>query len=202
VGLGGGARARAGSLVAVAASGQNLDRLVSCYRAALRSGRDLVIDAYQAYVLRELQLLSPGIPQFTWERVRVLFIQQHVRSMIAAGEWDLAREMSRAAKVTRAQIATDPGGFLVVARSNGPTLRLLDAMPDPASTAIVWSMWGGYWQKDRYLRPWCEEHSVEPLPIHSGGHASPEDLHRLVDAIRPRKLDWVHTEANGVEGDR
>ena len=36
-------------LVAVAASGQNVDRLVSCYRAARRSGRLLVIDPYQAY---------------------------------------------------------------------------------------------------------------------------------------------------------
>ncbi len=35
-----------GKLVAVVASGQNLDRLVSCYRAAKRTGRLLVIDPY------------------------------------------------------------------------------------------------------------------------------------------------------------
>ena len=45
---------RADKLVAVVASGQNLDRLVSCFRAARRSGRQLVIDPYQAYVLMKL----------------------------------------------------------------------------------------------------------------------------------------------------
>ena len=45
-------------LVAVVASGQNVDRLVSCYRAARRSGRLLVIDPYQAYVLMKLAPLS------------------------------------------------------------------------------------------------------------------------------------------------
>ena len=50
-------------LVAVAASGQNLDRLVSCFRAARRAGRQLVIDAYQAYVLMKLAPLSKNIPR-------------------------------------------------------------------------------------------------------------------------------------------
>ena len=45
-------------LVAVVASGQNVDRLVSCYRAARSSGRLLVIDPYQAYVLMKLAPLS------------------------------------------------------------------------------------------------------------------------------------------------
>ena len=44
-------------LVAVVASGQNVDRL-ACYRAARRSGRLLVIDPYQAYVLMKLAPLS------------------------------------------------------------------------------------------------------------------------------------------------
>ena len=58
-------------LVAVVASGQNLDRLVSCFRAARRAGRLLVIDPYQAYVLLQLAPLSPNIPQFDWDGVRV-----------------------------------------------------------------------------------------------------------------------------------
>jgi ribonuclease J len=61
------ARRNTDALLAVAASGQNLDRLVSCFRAAKRSGRQLVIDPYQAYVLTKLASLSPNVPQFTWE---------------------------------------------------------------------------------------------------------------------------------------
>jgi len=65
------ARAERDKLVSVAASGQNLDRLVSCFRAAKRSGRQLVVDAYQAYVLMKLEPLSPNIPQVDWDGVRV-----------------------------------------------------------------------------------------------------------------------------------
>jgi ribonuclease J len=144
-----------------------------------------------------LRGLSDAIPQFTWDRVRVHFITQHVRSLKKNGKWDLACDMSRAGKVTNAQIAADPGRYLAVVRSNTPTLQLLNAMREPATTAVVWSMWGGYWEDDRYLRPWCEEHGVERVSIHSGGHASPADLQRVVDAIQPRRLVWVHTEANG-----
>jgi len=190
---------RPDSLLAVAASGQNLDRLVSCYRAAVRTGREMVIDPYQAYVLRELAMLSDNIPQFTWEHVRVKFVRSHVTQLIANGRWELAREMAREAKVSTAQLAAEPARFLAVVRSNAPTLRVLDALPDPSNSAVVWSMWGGYWDKDIHLRPWCEKRSVEPLSIHSGGHAHPRDLQRLITALNPRELKWVHTEANGTE---
>ena len=69
----------------MAASGQNLDRLVSCFRAAKRSGRLLVIDAYQAYVLMQLAPLSKNIPQVAWDDVRISFAPHQVERLKAAG---------------------------------------------------------------------------------------------------------------------
>ena len=41
-----------------------------------------------------------------------------------------------------------------------------------------------------------EQRGVEARFIHSGGHAWPEDLERLVTAIAPKhKPVWVHTDA-------
>ena len=54
-------------------SSQNLDRLVSIYRAARHSGKTLVIDLYTAFVLDKLSVISPSIPQFDWKGVRVLY---------------------------------------------------------------------------------------------------------------------------------
>jgi len=76
-------------------SGQNVDRLVSCYRAAKRSGRLLVIDPCQAFVLMKLAPLSGSIPQFTWEGVRVSFSPHQVERLKAAGMMDLVYEMGR-----------------------------------------------------------------------------------------------------------
>ena len=89
------ARDEPGKLVAVVASGQNVDRLVSCFKAARRSGRLLVIDPYQAYVLMKLASLSKNIPQFSWDGVRVSFAPYQVGRLKEAGLMELAYQMSR-----------------------------------------------------------------------------------------------------------
>ena len=85
-----------GGLVVIIASGQNIDRAVSVYRAALVAGRELVIDPYQAYVLMTLKDVCPEAPQFDSPSVRVKFISNHVAKLKDAGLWGLACQMSRA----------------------------------------------------------------------------------------------------------
>ena len=65
---------KAPGLVVVIASGQNIDRAISVYRAALATGRELVLDAYQAYVLMMLKDICPDAPQFDSPSVRVKFV--------------------------------------------------------------------------------------------------------------------------------
>src|SRR5213593_1413221 len=50
-------------------SPQNIDRLVTIYRACLRSGRDLVIDLYTAAITAATG--RDTIPRADWDRVRV-----------------------------------------------------------------------------------------------------------------------------------
>jgi ribonuclease J len=189
------AEAAPGKLLAVAASGQNVDRLVSCYRAARRVGRQLVIDSYQAFVLMKLAELSPNIPQFTWRQVRVSFAPHQVRRLKAAGLMELAHEMGVRARVSSDQLAAEPGRYLFCMRGGYGTTKLLDKV-GPERVAPVWSLWRGYWERDgNALREWCELNSVEIRLVHSGGHAWPEDLRRLKDAIGAAETVWVHTDA-------
>ncbi len=186
------ATGKPGKLVAVVASGQNLDRLVSCYRAAKRSGRLLVIDPYQAYVLRQLAPLSDSIPQFGWEHVRVSFPPHQVERLKAAGMMDLAHEMGRA-RVSSNDLAAEAGRYLLCARGSFGTTKLLTHIGS-GNVELVWSMWGGYWQRERCaMRTWAESEGVQAHFIHSGGHAWPEDLDRLKTALEPRALEIVHT---------
>lgn len=48
------------------------------------------------------------------------------------------------------------------------------------------------------MRGWAQRAGVEPHFVHSGGHAWPEDLDRLVAAIRPGQRIWVHTDHVGA----
>ena len=56
-------------LALVLASGQNIGRLVTIYRAAKRTGRSFIIDLYTAAVLAATQ--NPRLPQSDWRDVHV-----------------------------------------------------------------------------------------------------------------------------------
>lgn len=188
----------AGRLIAVVASGQNLDRLVSCFRAAKRNGRLLVIDPYQAYVLMKLAPLSKNIPQLTWDEVRVLFAPHQVSRLKDAGLMELVYEMARDGKVMSDELAAEPGRYLACCRGGYGMTKVFDKI-GAGRVELVWSMWQGYWEREGCaMREWAEQVGVAPRFIHSGGHAWPEDLVRLVDAIGARETVWVHTEANGA----
>lgn len=181
-------------LVAVVASGQNLDRLVSCFRAARRSGRQLVIDPYQAYVLMQLAPLSQNVPQFTWEDVRVSFVPHQVERLKEAGLMDLARTMSAEGRVTSDELAAQPGRFLMCLRGSRGGTKLFDKV-GAGNVRLVWSLWRGYWDRDGCaMREWADREEVEAHFVHSGGHAWPEDLERLKRAIGAKETVWVHTD--------
>ena len=187
------ARGARDKLVTVVASGQNVDRLVSCFRAAKRSGRLLVIDPYQAYVLMKLSPLSKSIPQFTWDGVGVSFAPHQVARLKDAGMMDLARKMADEGRVSSDQLAAEPGRYLLCPRGSRGTTKLLDKV-GADNAVLVWSMWSGYWQRGGAMSNWAQREGVDMHLVHSGGHAWPEDLHRLTGAIAAKQTVWVHTD--------
>jgi ribonuclease J len=196
------ARHEPDKLIAVAASGQNLDRLVSCFRAARRARRQLVVDAYQAYVLRQLALLSPSIPQVDWNGVRVKFAHHQVQRLEQAGLMGLAYEMRDQAYLGTPELVAHPERFLMSVRGSAGVTRLFDRV-GPDRVVLVWSLWGGYWERNERLRAWAGRVGREPHFIHSGGHAWPEDLKRLVAAVQPKSpVIWVHTDVGPHPRDR
>lgn len=185
-------------LVAVVASGQNVDRLVSCFRAARRTGRQLVIDPYQAYVLMKLAPLSRSIPQFTWDDVRISFAPHQVERLKAAGMIELVYEMGGQGKVTSDELAADPSRYLACIRGSYGMTKVFDKIGS-TRVVLVWSMWSGYWEREGCaMREWAEREGLETRFIHSGGHAWPKDLTRLADAVAAKETIWVHTDWDGV----
>jgi ribonuclease J len=70
-------------------SSQNIDRLVSAYRACLQTGTTFVIDIYTAFILQKLGEVSKKIPQFNWKKIKVKFFKYHADKLAGAGYKEL-----------------------------------------------------------------------------------------------------------------
>lgn len=174
----------------VEASAQNIDRMVSLYRACKRTGRTLVIDLYAAEVLAATG--NSRIPQSNWPGVSV-FVPQHQRVRVKrTGRFDLI-ERHGANRIYAEQLAAmAPRAALLFRHS---LLLDLDRAGCLTGARAIWSQWAGYLDQPRgqALDDGLAARGIPLTHAHTSGHASIPDLKRLAAAIAPRQLVPVHT---------
>ncbi len=180
-------------LVMVWSSGQNIDRLVTIFRAAKRTGRVLLIDPYIALVLDTLGDVG-SLPRMEWAPVRVLFPRRISSLMNARG---FAEFMGRAGDqgIKWETVRSQPKKYVAMFRDS----MLDDHLQHGTLTnaRVIYSMWSGYLSDDRNKRVIAatEQAGGSMTVLHSGGHAYPEDLVRLVRAMAPKCVVPMHTLA-------
>lgn len=182
-------RATAG-MVLVVASAQNIDRVVSIYRAAKRNGRSLVVDLYAAEILHATGRGS--IPQTSWDDV-ALFTPSHQRRKVkASGRFDLI-ERHKNGRVFAEQLVLHPERYVMLFR--GSLLDDVIRAECLQGAHAIWSQWAGYLkdQPARDLMAKLAAHGIGFDVIHTSGHASIPDLKRLAAAVAPRSLVPIHT---------
>jgi len=188
-------------LVFLLCSSQNIDRIVSAYRAAKRTGRIFVVDIYTAWILEKISFISAKSPKIDWPLIKVLS-----RGRTAASHYKTVK--------------TNPeyfGGFVKSLYKNGNMITEEEILETPSryfikssfvqrfkemlgvdSISVIYSMWLGYLDEKNssysYLPKLNHDPGVKIIPIHTSGHAVIEDLKRMVDAIKPKKLIPIHTD--------
>ena len=180
--------------VLVACSAQNIDRVVTVYRAAKRSNRQLVVDAYAAEVLRATGYASIPKPADDWDDVKV-FIPQRQRVRLKKTGLAPLVDAYKGRRLWPRQLpmAAPKTVFLIRPWMLDEFERL--CIIDGAR--VIWSQWDGYLKDGpgAELRQKCTTRGIPFEVIHTSGHASPPDLKRLAEAISPKKLVAVHTFA-------
>ena len=68
--------------IMVAGSGSNVDRFLSLYDAASRTGREIVIDLYQLYLLEQLAKHDPNIPPLEGDHLRVYYPKNQAQTIV------------------------------------------------------------------------------------------------------------------------
>lgn len=177
------------ALVLVAFSAQNIDRLVTVYRAAVRADRELVVDLYAATIAEATghgSIPKPGFPKLTVlvpqsQRVRVkraaAFDRVNAIKPYRIYPEALTRRRRHLVCLFRASLIED--------------LERAGCLDD---ALLVWSQWPGYLQQNRdRVRDFAARHDIDLEVHHTSGHAPVADLKRLADAIGARRVVPIHT---------
>lgn len=179
-------------IVLAVTSSQNIDRLVTLYRAAKRSGRQFVMDLYTASIARATG--NPNIPQPgpTWTDVKVFVPRWQAIKVKEAMAFHRVEEV-RPYRVFEEHLAAQRTmSVLLFNAASGP---LLDGAACLEGAHAVWSLWPGYLKEKSggRLVDFLEERSI-PLHLHhTSGHASIKDLQRLAVAINPGRVVPIHS---------
>jgi len=171
-------------------SSQNLDRLVSIYRAARHSGRTLVIDLYTAFVLDKLSVISRIIPQFDWKGVRVLYSYYHAQKLADLDKPLLYKYKS--AKIEFEEIRDAPNDKVLLAKDSRYFRNIITKLKDSSKAIAIFSMWHGYLERSN-LGEFLESHGIPLTEVHTSGHAYVSQLRSLVGALKPRWIIPIHT---------
>jgi ribonuclease J len=172
-------------------SPQNLDRLITLYRAAKRAGRLFVLDLYAAAITAASGKRT--IPQANWENVRVYLPRSQRVRVKETGDFHRTAAV-RTSRVFPEQLG-ELGGQLVLTCRSSMLAELERAGCLNASAHALWSMWPGYLMQPagERLRQRLDRLGVPLTIVHASGHATVADLERLVSAMRPERVVPIHT---------
>ncbi len=171
-------------------SSQNIDRIVSAYRACLKTNSIFVIDIYTAFILEKLKKISKNIPQFNWKNIRIKFLKYHADCLVSAGYRDLLYVYNKR-KINLLEINKKKNRILMLARDNSVFPLIVKEIKDIKGSKIIYSMWNGYLTDN--FKQYCQRKGLILEQVHTSGHAIIEDLQAFARALNPRKLIPIHT---------
>ena len=171
----------------------NLDRLVTIYRACLKTGRWLILDPYTAFVASRLKTRS--IPELNqnWDISVLLPEQEHLWDSLGLPPEKVQWMSPFAADMD--DLRSHRHYVLLFRYWIGQAIDSKDVLPDGSS--FIYSMSSYY--LDSVKRQWgglakrIENGELNFYSLHVSGHAYPKDLKLFIDQIDPRYILPVHT---------
>lgn len=182
-------------------SAQNIDRTVTLFRAARRSGRDLVLDLYSADVLDTIAAGTavPHPSSHDFAELKVVITRRLAALYRRQGRDEFVSRHAQGGRGrTAASLPRGRPAFIMARRSLVPDYAAKRLVFSPED-AFVHSNWSGYLKAPGGSEAWdaARAAGADTCLIHTSGHASALELARFANALAPKWLVPVH----GVEWD-
>lgn len=162
-------------------SSANIDRIVTMYRAAKRTGRIFLQELFMAELATAA---GKSIPNPAFDDVYA-FITNPKR-------YDALTKYRRIGKDGIAK-----SRFVMCVRSS--MLRYMQSLSEQMNFdggLLIYSMWSGY-RKQPEMEAFlcaCEDMGLKVVELHTSGHADADTIKRLIAHVNPTKIIPVHTE--------
>lgn len=178
-------------------SGQNIDRIISIYRACKRAGKSLAIDFYIANILKELsEFATIPYPSNSFPEIKVFFPYRLSRMISKKGNEKLLYRF-KDYKITKEQIGEQFDKTVMIVRPS--MLKDLEFIKGLKGGIFIYSMWDGY-KKEKTTKEFIDfliNRGMTEKSIHTSGHADRDALKRMIEVLNPKNLVPIHT----FEGD-
>ena len=162
-------------------SSANIDRIVTVYRAAKRTGRIFLQELFMAELATAA---GKSIPNPAFDDVYA-FITNPKR-------YDALTKYRRIGKDGIAK-----SRFVMCVRSS--MLRYMQSLSEQMNFdggLLIYSMWSGY-RKQPEMEAFlcaCEDMGLKVVELHTSGHADADTIKRLIAHVNPTEIIPVHTE--------
>ncbi|RTH28710.1 MBL fold metallo-hydrolase RNA specificity domain-containing protein [Thermus scotoductus] len=198
-------RAAAGRLVVADFAARNLERLQTFLEVARETGRRLLVQPKDAYLLEALALVSPGFRHAVADEDH-LGVYDDVKSQPRRWEQDVRERWQKRLLGPKA-VARNPGDYILCC-SLWDMNDLLDLPRESLAGGVyLYANSKAYdeeqavdlerlrqWVKHLGLRLEGDPEDAEAKRLHASGHAPEEELVEFVREVQPRRLVPVHTE--------
>lgn len=181
-------------------SSQNIDRLVSAYKACMDAGKILVLDVYTAWVLEQMNQVTRNVPDMSWDLIKVYISNSQYQTMkgnvyyfgsFAKRVWNRRVKMD--------ELDVNPTNYLFFGKMSH--FKWIRRFKERGPINLIYSQWQGYlnYSNEDYfgaedITVLKDDPQVALTYAHTSGHATLDDLKTFAKAISPMTLVPIHTE--------
>ncbi len=181
-------------------SSQNIDSIVSAYRACIKAKKIFVIDMYTAWVLDEVSSVSSATPTISWKNVKVLktFGGNYYKKIKSNQEFfgDFKNRVFQNV-ITIKEIEETPSLFYI--KTSPWHIEKIIKHLDASNANIIYSQWLGYLEPEfgdgatiDMLNSLKQKYNW--IYAHTSGHADLESLQYFSKSLKPKTLIPIHTQ--------
>ena len=174
-------------------SSLNIDRIVSFYKTAMRLQKTFVVDIYTANVLFELRQLGNKLPYPSkeYENIRVFYPYKLTQKIFNEIGEEYARRFS-SYYISKESLSEQQERIIVAVR---PSMKRDLEKCNLRNGLFIYSMWQGYRDSEYQLNfeHFLARAGFNQVQIHTSGHASIEDINRIITELDPKKVVPIHT---------